>query len=255
MKEKKNIFIILLFCVAIGVIYAIYNAFPQKQARVLIIGVAVCVVIVWMVVKMVNMVRLNKIVSEPVHFLYEDKRPDLYVEEMKKVLEKIHSRQQKDLIRINIAAGQVYNGDFEEALATIDQVALPGQPVVNQVLAYANQAMAYLCLNRKEEVLKLVEEQRFLFQKYEHTASGLTNNIMVTYAIEQYAKGEYNKALEYLDRLKDKKVSSILQDVVDYLYFECYRNLKREVERAELKRMMLASNLVPGIRKKLDHTV
>lgn len=255
MKEKKYFLLILGFCAALGVIYAIYNSFPQKQTRILIIGVAVCVVIVWMVAKMINMVRLNKIVSEPVHFLYEDKRPDLYVEEMKKVLEKIHSRQQKDLIRINIAAGQVYNGDFEDALETIDQVALPGQPVVNQVLAYANQAMAYLFLNRKEEVVKMVEEQRSLFQKYEHTTSGLTNNIMVTYAIEQYAKGEYNKAMEYLDRLKDKKVSSILQDVVDYLYCECYRNLKREGERAELKRMMLAGNLVPGIRKKLEHTM
>ena len=78
------------------------------------------------------------------------------------------------------------------------------------------------------------------------------NNIAVTHAMEQLAKGKYEKAIEYLDSLKEKKVSSILQDMVDYLYCECYRNLKRDGERAELKRMMLAGNLVPGIRKKLE---
>jgi len=151
-----------------------------------------------------------------------------------------------------VAAARIYNGEFQDALDTLEQVALPGQPVVHQVLVHANRAMAYFLLDQKEEAVGIVENNRNILKKYENTSSGLANNIIVTYAIEHLAKGEYEQALGDLDRLKEKKVSSILQDVVDYLYCECYRNLKREGERAELKRMMLEGNLVPGIRKKLE---
>lgn len=252
MKNKKYIFAIIMFCVVVGVIYAIAMCFPQKQSQIIILGVAIVAVILWMIGKMINMVRLNKIMSAPIPLLYEEKRPDLYIEEMEKISSKVHSKQQKDLIRINVAAAQVYNGEFQKSLDILEQVALPGQPVVHQVLVHANRVMAHYFLNQKEEVLNIVENNRSVLKKYENTSTGLVNNIIVTFAIEQLVKGEYQKSLEFLEQLKDKKVSSILQDVVDYLYCECYRNLKREGERAELKRMMLAGNLVPGIRKKLE---
>lgn len=252
MKNKKYVLAIILFCLVVGVIYAIAMCFPQEQSQIIILGVAIVVVVVWMVAKMINMVRLNKIMSAPIPLLYEDKRPDLYIEEMNQISSKVHSKQQKDLIRINVAAAQIYNGEFQNALDTLDHVALPGQPVVHQVLVHANRVMAYFLLDQKEEAMGVVENNRNILKKYENTSSGLANNIVVTYAIEQLAKGKYEKALEYLENLKEKKVSSILQDVVDYLYCECYRNLKREGERAELKRMMLGGNLVPGIRKKLE---
>lgn len=252
MKNKKYVFAIIMFCVAVGVIYAIAMCFPQEQSQIIILGVAIVVVVVWMIGKMLNMVRLNKIMSAPIPLLYEEKRPDLYIEEMEKISSKVHSKQQKDLILINMAAAQIYNGEFQIALENLDKVALPGQPVVHQVLVHANRVMAHYFLDQKEEVANIVDNNRSVLRKYENTSSGLVNNIIVTYAIEQLAKGEYQKALEYLEQLKDKKVSSILQDVVDYLYCECYRNLKREGERTELKRMMLAGNLVPGIRKKLE---
>lgn len=252
MKNKKYVFAIIMFCLAVGVVYAIAMCFPKEQAQIIILGVAIAVIVVWMVVKMINMVRLNKIMSAPIPLLYEQKRPDLYIEEMERISSKIHSKQQNDLIRINIAAAQIYNGEFQKALDTLDKVALPGQPVVHQVLVHANRVMAYFMLDQKEEVIDVVENNRTVLNKYENTSSGLANNIAVTHAMEQLAKGKYEKAIEYLDSLKEKKVSSILQDMVDYLYCECYRNLKRDGERAELKRMMLAGNLVPGIRKKLE---
>lgn len=252
MKNKKYVFAIIMFCVAVGVIYAIAMCVPEKQAQIIILGVAVAAVVVWMIVKMINMVRLNKIMSAPIPLLYEEKRPDLYIEEMGKISSKIHAKQQKDLIRINVAAAQIYNGEFQNALDTLDKVALPGQPVVHQVLVHANRVMAHFLLDQKEEVVSVVEKNRAVLKKYENSSSGLVNNIVVTYAIEQLAKGNYEKALEYLESLREKKVSSILQDVVDYLYCECYRNLKREGERTELKRVMLEGNLVPGIRKKLE---
>lgn len=252
MKNKKYVFAIIMFCVAVGVIYAIAMCFPEEQSQIIILGVAIAVVVIWMVGKMINMVRLNKIMSAPIPLLYEEKRPDLYIEEMDKISAKVHSKQQKDLIRINVAAARIYNGEFQNALDTLEQVALPGQPVVHQLLVHANRVMAYYLLDQKKEAVEVVEKNRNVLKRYENTSSGLTNNIMVTYAIEHLAKREYEQALEYLDSLKEKKVSSILQDVVDYLYCECYRNLKREGERAELKRMMLEGNLVPGIRKKLE---
>lgn len=251
MKNKKYVFAIILFCAVVGVVYAIAMCFPKEQAQIIILGVAIAVVVIWMIGKMINMVRLNKIMSEPIPLLYEQKRPDLYMEEMEKLSSKIHAKQQRDLVRINVAAAQVYNGEFQNALDTLGKVALPGQPVVHQVLVHANRVMAHFFLNQKEEVIQAVENNRDILKKYENTSSGLANNIAVTYAMEQLAKGEYGKALEYLDSLKGKKVSSILQDIVDYLYCECYRNLKREGERAELKRTMLEEKLVPAVWEKL----
>lgn len=252
MRSKKYVLVIIMFCLVVGIIYAIAMCFPEEQSQIIILGLAIAVVVVWMVVKMINIVRLNKMMSAPIPLLYEDKRPDLYIEEMTQISKKVHSKQQKDLIRINVAAAQIYNGEFQNALDTLDHVALAGQPVVHQVLVHANRVMAYLFLDQKEKAIGVVENNKNILKKYENTSSGLANNIVVTYAIEQLAKGKYEKALEYLESLKDKKVSSILQDVVDYLYCECYRNLKREGERAELKRMMLDGNLVLGIRKKLE---
>jgi len=73
MKSKKYVFAIIMFCVAVGVIYAIAMCFPQEQSQIIILGVAIAVVVIWMVGKMINIVRLNKIMSAPIPLLYEEK--------------------------------------------------------------------------------------------------------------------------------------------------------------------------------------
>lgn len=251
MKSKKTIGIIIVACVVVGIVYAISSMLPENQTQIVLIGVAVTILIIWMGIKIANMFRLNKIVSAPTYLLYEEKRPDLYVQEMQQIVEKMSSRQQKDLIRINIAAGYLYNGQLEKVEEQIQQIALPGQPEANQVLCYAYEAMAYFLKGEREKGLEVIESQRSLLKKYDSTASGLTNNVLVLYGFEKIAKGEYKEALETLDLLKEKKVSSILQDIVDYLYLECYRNLKMDAERHALRDMMRKASVVPVIKNKI----
>ena len=252
MKNKKIILIILGACVVFGIIYAASELLPENEAKIVLIGVAVVFVILWMIFKMIQMFRLNKDVSGPTHLLFEEKDPAKYVQEMETILEQVNGKQQKDLVRINISAGQLYNGDYQEAISTLEKVALPGQPVTNQLICYANQIMAYFLSGDKEKGLAVVEEQRKLLKKYDNTASGITNNVLVVYAFEFLAKGEYEQALATLEKLETRKVSSILQDIVDYLKCECYRNLKRESEKNALKNTMLQGKLVPAIRMKLE---
>ena len=142
MKDKKTWLILIGFCIAIGVIYAVCSMLPENQARWVLIDIAIVIVIVWLVVKMVRMVRLSKVVAGPTGLLYEEKNPKAYVEEMEKILENVNQREQKDLIRINISTGLLYNGDYEEAIELVDKIAINGQPVVNQVLCFANKALA-----------------------------------------------------------------------------------------------------------------
>ena len=142
MKDKKTWLIIIGFCIAIGVVYAVCSMLPQNQAKWLLIDIAIVIVIIWLIVKMVRMVRLSKVVAGPTSLLYEEKDPKAYAEEMEKILENVNQREQKDLIRINISTGLLYNGDYEEAINLIDQIAINGLPVVNQFLCFANKALA-----------------------------------------------------------------------------------------------------------------
>lgn len=251
MRGKKTILTVAFWCIAIGVIYGIAANFPKEQAKQMIIGIAACVVVIWMTAKIIAMHRLTKMVAAPIPFLYEEKDPERYVEEMQKVIEKTTNRQQKDLIKINIGAGYVYAGKYDKAIDTLNQIALPGQAEVNQVLVCANKAMAFFLAEKKEEVLELVEKNRSLLKKYQISSNGLTNNIVVTLAIEQYEKAAYEETIGMLDKLKEKKVSSILQDVIDFIYCECYRNLHMQGERATLKKVMKEGKLVPAIAKRI----
>ena len=63
MKDKKTWLIIIGFCIAIGVVYAVCSMLPQNQAKWLLIDIAIVIVIIWLIVKMVRMVRLSKVVA------------------------------------------------------------------------------------------------------------------------------------------------------------------------------------------------
>lgn len=252
MKNKKSMLYVLGACLVVGIIYAVASILPEAQAKLLLIGIAVTMLIIWMVAKMVRMSKLSKIISGPTHLLYEEKEPVLYVEEMQEILNKVSGKQQKDLVRINIAAGQVYAGQYEQALETLEVISVAGQPEVNRVLCYAYETMADFLSGKYNALKSVMDEQRKLLKKYDSTTSGLTNNVLLMYAFELIAKGEYTEALERLDSLKGRKVSSILQDMVDFSYLECYRNLKKVEERKQLLEQMKERTLVPAIKNKIS---
>ena len=251
MKDKKTLLIIIGFCIAIGVVYAVYNMLPQNQAKWVLIDIAIVIVIIWLIVKMVRMVRLSKVVAGPTNLLYEEKNPKAYTEEMEKILENVSQREQKDLIRINISTGLLYNGDYEEALTLLDKIAINGQPVVNQVLCFANQALASYLDGKIEQGNVIVKEQRELFKKYEK-ASGISNNLVVVYTAEKLAAGDYEQAWNQLQKLNGVKVSSVLQDIVDYFCLQATKGLKKEEEYSEYKKKLTERKIVPAIANKMN---
>ena len=249
MKDKKTWLIIIGFCIAIGVVYAVCSMLPQNQAKWLLIDIAIVIVIIWLIVKMVRMVRLSKVVAGPTSLLYEEKDPKAYAEEMEKILENVNQREQKDLIRINISTGLLYNGDYEEAINLIDQIAINGQPVVNQVLCFANKALASYLDGKYEQGNAIVKEQQELFKKYENVA-GISNNLVVVYTAEKLAEGNYEQAWKQLQKLNGAKVSSVLQDIVDYFYLQAAKGMKNE-EYLEYKKKLMERKLVPAIADKM----
>ena len=249
MKDKKAWIIIIGFCIAIGVVYAVCSMLPQKQAKWLLIDIAIVIVIIWLIIKMVRMVRLSKVVAGPTSLLYEEKDPKAYAEEMVKIIENVNQREQKDLIRINISTGLLYNGDYEEAINLIDQIAINGQPVVNQVLCFANKALASYLDGKYEQGNAIVKEQQELFKKYENVA-GISNNLVVVYTAEKLAEGNYEQAWNQLQKLNGAKVSSVLQDIVDYFYLQAAKGMKNE-EYLEYKKKLMERKLVPAIADKM----
>ena len=249
MKDKKTWLIIIGFCIAIGVVYAVCSMLPQNQAKWLLIDIAIVIVIIWLIIKMVRMVRLSKVVAGPTSLLYEEKDPKAYAEEMEKILENVNQREQKDLIRINISTGLLYNGDYEEAINLIDQIAINGQPVVNQVLCFANKALASYLDGKYEQGNAIVKEQQELFKKYENVA-GISNNLVVVYTAEKLAEGNYEQAWNQLQKLNGAKVSSVLQDIVDYFYLQAAKGRKNE-EYLEYKKKLMERKLVPAIADKM----
>ena len=250
MKDKKTWLIIIGFCIAIGVIYAVCSMLPENQARWVLIDIAIVIVIVWLVVKMVRMVRLSKVVAGPTGLLYEEKNPKAYVEEMEKILENVNQREQKDLIRINISTGLLYNGDYEEAIELVDKIAINGQPVVNQVLCFANKALASYLDEKYEQGNTIVKEQRELFKKYEK-AAGISNNLVVVYTAEKLAEGNYEQAWNQLQKLNGANVSSVLQDIVDYFHLQAAKGLKKEEEYSEYKKKLTERKIVPAFENKM----
>lgn len=251
MKSKKILGILLLLSIVVGLFWILNSMLPKSQAMVLQVGIALAILVLWVIGKMITIYRLQKMLSQPNHLLYEDKDPLAYSEEMQKLLPQVDGRQQKDLIAINIAAAQLYAGDYTAVHSWLEQVALPGQPEVNRVLYYVYNGMAYFLNEQKEEGLALVEQERNLFQKYSHTASGITSNILVLYAYEKNANHAFAEALSILEEVEERKVSSILQDLVDYGKLNCYRNLKMEEERAAMKKVLKKAKLVPAIAHKI----
>ena len=252
MKNKKNLLIIIGACLVIGIIFAVTNILPASRAKVVLVGIAATILIIWMVFKMFQMSKLSKIVSGPTHLLYEEKNPAQYVTEMQQILADISGKQQKDLVRINIAAGQVYAGECDEAIQTIEKISIPGQPEVNRVLCYAYAVTAHFFLGQYADVRKIMDEQRKLLKKYDSTTSGLTNNILMLYVFEDITKKEYTHALETLDTLKNHKISTVLQDLVDFSYLKCYCKLKQEEKYRCLLEEMKNRAVVPIIKMQIE---
>ena len=252
MKNKKSLLIIIGACLVIGIIFAVTNMLPASRAKVVLVGIAATLLIIWMVFKMFQMSKLSKIVSGPTHLLYEEKDPAQYVTEMQQILANISGKQQKDLVRINIAAGQVYAGECDEAIQTIEKISIPGQPEVNRVLCYAYAVTAHFFLGQYADVKKIMDEQRKLLKKYDSTTSGLTNNILMLYVFEDITKKEYTHALETLDTLKNHKISTVLQDLVDFSYLKCYCKLKQEEKYRCLLEEMKNRAVVPIIKMQIE---
>lgn len=250
MKGNKTWIIIIGFCIALGVVYALCSMLPQNQAKWILIDITIVIIIIWLIVKMVRMVRLSKVVAGPTGILYEEKNPKAYVVEMERILENVSQREQKDLIRINISTGLLYNGDYQEAINLIDQIAINGQPVVNQVLCFANKALASYLDGKYEQGNAIVREQRDLFKKYEK-ASGIFNNLVVVYTAEKLVEENYEQAWNQLQKLNGVKVSSVLQDVVDYFYLQIAKGLKREEDYLEYEKKLTERKIVPAIADKM----
>lgn len=251
MKDKKTWLMIAGFCVAVGVIYAVCSLLPENEARWVLLDIAIVIVVAWLVAKIVRMVRLSKVVSGPTGLLYEEKDPKAYAEAMEKIMEKVDQREQKDLIRINISTGLIYNGDYEEALSILDKIAINGQPVVNQALCYANQALASYLDGRNEQGNEIMNQQRSLFKKFENT-SGISNNLVAIYTAEKLAAGDYEQAWNQLQKLNGVKVSSVLEDLTDYFHLLAAKGTKKEEEYCEYKKKLTERKLVPAVEQKIS---
>ena len=88
-----------------------------------------------------------------------------------------------------------------------------------------------------------------MFKKYENVA-GISNNLGGVYTAEKLAEGNYEQAWNQLQKLNGAKVSSVLQDIVDYFYLLAAIGMKNE-EYLEYKKKLMERKLVPAIADKM----
>lgn len=250
MKKKTSI-ILVCFIVLLGVLFAVGNFLPQQYSKWFLLY-AVILVIIWLVVKMVRMVRLSKVVSGPTNLLYEEKDPVAYVEAMEKILEDVTQKEQKDLIRINISTGLLYAGQYSDAIAMLDNISVNRQPVVNQVLCFANRALSLFLSDQFEQGQAVVNEHKAEFSKYEN-AQGISNNVITVYAAEKTAQGKYEEAWKQLERLKGVKLSQALEDVVLYYRMLVAKKLEKEEDFVRCKEKLRREKRIPAIKEKLQN--
>ena len=101
----------------------------------------------------------------------------------------------------------------------------------------------------------IVKEQQELFKKYENVA-GISNNLVVVYTAVVFqmtdflSEGNYEQAWNQLQKLNGAKVSSVLQDIVDYFYLQAAKGRKNE-EYLEYKKKLMERKIVPAIADKM----
>ena len=120
---------------------------------------------------------------------------------------------------------------------------------MNQVLCFANKALASYLDGKYEQGNAIVKEQQELFKKYENVA-GISNNLVVVYTAEKLAEGNYEQAWNRCQKFNGAKVSSVLQDIVDYFYMQAAKGMKNE-EYLEYKKKLMERKLVPAIADKM----
>lgn len=144
--------------------------------------------------------------------LREEKNPDKFIEENKKLLQTVKANYNKALIYINLSAGYCDKGDYETAKEILISTPLKGLKGINEIIYYLNLTYIYFRLGENRKALEILERHNKDFSKLEKHPK-LGGHIAVVKILESLIQNNVSQAEALLSTSKEKwKDERLLED-------------------------------------------
>lgn len=151
--------------------------------------------------------------------LYKEKNPEKYIEKMKNFIPEKSGRFFDDMRDINITAGYYYMHDYQKCEQLLENINKKKLPKNLSKVYYINLALTKFQLGKKEEFIKIIENNPKCFD--ENTSTKNTYNLPSSIAIARcfylLEKGENEKAREKIIKTVEKYVGEYNQNDIDNL--------------------------------------
>lgn len=210
----KHIGLALLLGVCIGITLAIiefvFKIDHVKLKKVYtIVGVAVIFIII--IFYSLYIIYYNKkfIALQP---LLNRESANEYISKTQELLKTAKGSLLKNTLKLNLSAGYLYNGDFENAISILEQIPKDEISYGTMRLVYAiNIMLSYFYSNQKEKSKKVYTENNKLFKRYKENKI-YAGNVAVIEIINAIIDEKLEYAKELLDQAKTKNYNFRIQE-------------------------------------------
>jgi len=178
-------------------------------ASVIIIAGAMIINITWQM-------KLMKKIKSLAKLLKEEESTDKFIEENEKLLHKLKSNYNRNIININLSAGYCAKGDYETAKSILMSISLKHLKGVNKVVYYVNLAYIHFRLEENQKALSILELQKKDFACFEKSSS-LGGSIAILRIFQYIVQNQLEEANNSLNMARKKWTDKRLLEDWEFL--------------------------------------
>lgn len=171
------------------------------------------VILLAIIINIICWINFSKKLQALLKMYSEEKNPQKFIDENKKLLEKTKFRSYKAMLKLNISAGYCNLKEFikaKETLLSFDKKDLPG---INRTIYDMNLAFVYFSTEESEKALEILEKNYQKIKSLQNVeATGGTVDLLMV--LKYVALEDYQEAREILEKaLKTRTDENIIENL------------------------------------------
>jgi hypothetical protein len=216
MKRVHNIIILGVTFGGTLLLLRFIFGLSQKTVWKYYIITSVIILLGALIINITWQMKLMKRLKSLERILKDERNPDQFIEENKKILDGLKSEYNRNLIKINLSAGYCDKGDYDTAKNMLLSIKTKYLKGINEIVYYINLAYIYFRLEENQKALIILEQQNKNLVCFENNPH--LGGLIAVLRINQYIiQGQLDEAHNLLDTARKKWTDNRLVDDWDIL--------------------------------------
>lgn len=191
--KKKNLFFVFAVALVLMVLANNILSYLGMGTGIGSPGFWISKIIIFVIIFMMLRKAMLDNSKRVINYLFEDMNPEKFIEATLRDVENVRNQKYKDLLKLNLSAGYIYDGDFEKAHELFDSINTEAFNEIHMLLFYNNYINLLLSEKQVEKALATYNDNTNLFQM-EIKNSDLSSSVLSTKGAVAFHQGEISKS-------------------------------------------------------------